>query len=278
MTYFRRILVVASFGMFSFYTSTSAQVLATNNPVLASDPQAISLAAQSIAKMTGGTTIRDATLTGSVTWNGTETGTATLKTSGLGETRLDLNLPTGVRTDIRDVQTGKPMGQWMTPNRTSGSYAFHNAWTDAAWFFPALGTLNASSGVSLSYLGQEVRKGVAVQHLQTHILKLGRISNPRPQQLGTTDFYLDATTLLPVALKFNAHPDKDMNTDLSVEVEFSSYLTINGILVPTHIQRRQDGSLIYDLFVSSAALNTGVALSTFAINSKSFERMKKGQR
>lgn len=134
------------------------------------------------------------------------------------------------------------------------------------WFFPALGTLNASSGVSLSYLGQEVRKGVAVQHLQTHILKLGRISNPRPQQLGTTDFYLDATTLLPVALKFNAHPDKDMNTDLSVEVEFSSYLTINGILVPTHIQRRQDGSLIYDLFVSSAALNTGVALSTFAIN------------
>src|SRR5260370_24485796 len=107
----------------------------------ASDPLAVAYAAKSIAAMTGGTTVNDVTLTGSVTWNGTDTGTATLRALGTGESRMDLALTSGTRTEIRDAQTGVPLGQWLAPNNASGNFAYQNCLTDPAWFFPALGSL-----------------------------------------------------------------------------------------------------------------------------------------
>jgi len=122
----------------------SCAAFAQNPP--ASDPQAVSLAAQSIAALTGGTTIGDVTLTGNVTWNGTnpDTGTATLRALGSGESRMDLALTAGMRTEIRDAQTGVPLGQWTDPTNATGKFAFQNCWTDAVWFFPALGSLACS--------------------------------------------------------------------------------------------------------------------------------------
>jgi len=37
-------------------------------------------------------------------------------------------------------------------------------------------------------------------------------------------------------------------------------------MVPMHIQRLQQGSLMVDVVLSSASFNTGLSLSTFAIN------------
>jgi len=127
----------------------------------ASDPQALAYAAQSIAAMSGSTAISDVTLTGTVTWNGgsTDTGTATLRALGTGESRMDLALTSGVRTEIRDARTGVQLGQWLAPNNTSGYFASQNCWTDAVWFFPALGSLAAGPNVVLSYIGQETRNG-----------------------------------------------------------------------------------------------------------------------
>src|SRR5216683_7094811 len=132
-------------------------VHALNQP--ASDPQALALAALSVAALTGGTTISDVTLTGSVTWNGTgsDTGTATLRALGTGESRIDLALTSGTRMEIRDAQTGVPLGHWVAPNNSSGNYTAHNCWTDAVWFFPALGSLAVGPNVVLSYIGQESR-------------------------------------------------------------------------------------------------------------------------
>ncbi len=112
----------------------SSFVLAQNPP--ASDPQAVSYAAQSIAAITGGVSISDVTLSGTVTWNGSDTGTATLKALGTGESRMDLALTSGTRTEIRDVQTGAPLGQWSGANNTLGNFALQNCRTDAVWFFP----------------------------------------------------------------------------------------------------------------------------------------------
>ncbi len=230
----------------------------------ASDPQALSFATQSIAALTGGTNISDVSLTGSVTWNGSDTGTATLQALGTGESRMDLALTSGTRTEIRDVQTGAPIGQWISPNNSSGNFAPHNCWTDAVWFFPALGSLAAGPNVVLSYIGQESRSGVTVQHVQSYQYLTGQF--PSPQQLSTMDFYLDANTFLPVALTFNAHPDNDANTDLLVEVDFSSYQAISGVVVPLHIQKYQQGNLMVDVSISGASFNTGLSLSIFALN------------
>jgi hypothetical protein len=236
----------------------------------ASDPQALAYAGQSIAALNGGSTISDVTLTGSGTWYGgsTDPGTATLRALGTGESRMDLALTSGPRTEIRDAQTGVPLGQWMAPNNASGNFAFQNCLTDPVWFFPALGSLLAGPGVVLSYIGQESRNGASVQHIQSYVYQANQSpgAGPSSQQLSTMDFYLDAGTFLPVSIVYNAHPDNDASTNLSTEVDFSNYQKVNGVTVPMHIQRYLQGNLLVDVAISSASFNTGLSLSDFAVN------------
>lgn len=234
-----------------------------------SDPQALSYAAQSIAALTGGTSITDLTLTGNVTWNGTgsDIGTATLKARGTGESRIDLALSSGTRTEIRDSQTGIAIGQWLNPNGTSGPFSYQSCQTDAVWFFPALGSLAAGPNVVLSYIGQETRNGETVQHIRSSIYQTspsaGTVST---QQFSTMDFFLDATTFVPVAMIFNAYPDDSSALAMPVEVDFFKYQNKAGVLVPSDIQRYLQGNLLVDLTITGAAFNTGIPLSTFSVN------------
>ena len=233
-----------------------------------SDPQAVAYAAQSIAALVGSTPISDLTLTGNVTWNGgvSGTGTATLRALGTSESRMDLALTSGTRTEIRDAQTGTLIGKWLNPNNSSGMFAYQNCQTDAMWFFPALGSLAAVRNVVLSYIGQETRNGEAVQHLQSYLYQPNQLPGPSSQQLSAMDFYLDATTFLPAAVTYNDHPDNDADTNLLVEVDFSNYQTVSGVLVPMHIQKYQQGNLTVDVVVTSASFNTGLSLSIFTVN------------
>jgi hypothetical protein len=259
----RYVLFAAVVALLSLSKSASAQ----NQPP-ASDPQALTYAAQSIAAMTGSTTIRDVTLTGTVTWYGagTDTGTATLQALGTGESRIDLTLTAGTRTEIRDAQTGAQLGQWLAPNNTSGNFASQNCWTDAVWFFPVLGSLAAGPNVVLSYVGPTTWNGESVQQIQSYVYQSTQSGlTPSPQQLSTMNFYLDATTLLPVAVTLNAHPD-NATTNLLVEVDFSNYQTVSGVVVPMHIQKYQQGNLMVDVVVTAASFNTGLSLSIFTIN------------
>jgi hypothetical protein len=235
-----------------------------------SDPQAVTLASKSIAALTGGNAISDVTITGNVTWSGgptPETGTAALLASGTGESRMSLALPSGTRTEIRDASTGVAQGKWIAQSGASGLFASQNCATDAVWFFPALGSLAAGPGVVLVYVGQETRNGVAVQHIQSYVYQPNPDgASPSPQELSTIDFYLDPITLLPLAINFNVHPDNNAGTNLPVEVDFSDYQVLNGVLVPTHIQRSLQGNLLVDITISGASFNIGLPLSDFSIN------------
>src|SRR2546423_444005 len=136
---------------------------------VASDPKAQALAARSVSALSGGASISDVTLNGSVSWtmgSSTETGTATLQASGTGESRMDLSLPSGTRTEIRDVRTGVALGKWIAQDGSSGRFAFHNCQTDSAWFFPILSSLASRPNIVLSYVGRETRKGTSVEHVR----------------------------------------------------------------------------------------------------------------
>jgi len=180
---------------------------------------------------------------------------------------MDLALTSGTRTEIRDAQTGVPLGGWIAPNNASGYFASQNCLTDAVWFFPVLGSLAAGPNVVLSYVGLETRNGESVQHIQSYVYQSNPLGlTPSPHQLSTMDFYLDATTFLPAAVTFNAHPDSSAATNLLFEVDFSNYQTISGMVVPMRIQRYQQGNLMVDVVVTGAAFNTGLSLSIFTVN------------
>ncbi len=232
-----------------------------------SDAFAVTLAQQSVAALTGGSSVTDVTLNANVTsilGSDDESGTATLKAKGIAESRVDLSLDTsGSRSDVRNVSSSSPSGAWEKNGGNPTSYAGHNCWTDAAWFFPALSSLTqtANANFIFKYIGQEQHGGVNSQHIQ--VFRLSSQSNI--QRLSQMDFWLDAVSNLPLGVGFALHPDDDMGTSIPVEINFANYRAVSGIQVPFHVQRMLDGGVILDATVTSATLNTGIPDSLFTL-------------
>jgi hypothetical protein len=232
----------------------------------ASSPQAVALASQALSALTGSTQVNDVTLTATGTrtaGSDVETGSVTLKALGSGESRLDLSVAGGTRSEIRNLNSNSaPQGSWIGLDGTVHSMANHNCMTDAAWFFPALSVLSQLLNPNLvaTYVGQETKNDAAVQHL--HFVVQAGLS----QQLSAEDIYLDASSYLPVALTFNAHPDNNAGTNISVEIDFLNYQTVNGVQVPLHIQKLLNGTLLFDLTIQNVTLNSGLTDAAFSAN------------
>ena len=233
-----------------------------------SDPFAITLAQQSVAALTGGLPVSDVTLNAnviSILGSDSETGTGTFEAKGTSEGRVDLNLSGGTRTDVRNALNGIPAGAWEKNGATSTAYAGHNCYTDAAWFFPALSSLTqtANPNFIFKYVGQEQHGGVSTQHIR--VFQIGQQDNGTVQRLSTMDFYLDATSNLPLAAALKVHADNDMNTDLATEIRFANYQTVTGFQVPFHFQRILNGGVVLDVTVTNAVFNTGLLDTSFTL-------------
>ena len=232
------------------------------------DSAAVTLAAKSLQALTGGTSLADISLEGTATYTAgsdVETGTVTLLASGNLASRMNLSLTDGGRSEIRNG----PQGDWIGPDGVEHSMATHNCWPDADWFYPGLSfqALNSDAGLGMSYIGLETKNGLAVQHIR--LFRVVPSSSGVPQAtilaLSTEDLYLDASSYLPLFLDFNTHPDSAFNRDFSVEVAFSDYQQMSGIMVPVRIQKHLNGALVLDLTITSATVNSGLPASDFAV-------------
>lgn len=279
--------------LFCLLISASLSAQQSNPTTRTSDPQAVALAQRSLTALTGGAPVSDVTLTGTVqriAGSDNETGTASVKGTALGDSRLDLSLPAGNRSEIRNhaalpllgslpplaptaaTQAVQRAGAWIGPDGVIHGMATHNVMTDATWFFPpsTLARILSSGGYILSYVGPETLNGQSVTHLQ--------VSQPLPatmtvpQQVATLmlhlsqmDLYLDSTTLLPVALDFNVHPDNNAGLDIPAEIQFSNYQPVNGVQVPFHVQRYLNNGLVLDLQINNVTFNSGLPGTTFQL-------------
>jgi len=233
-----------------------------------SDPQAVSLVSQSITALTGGTSISDVTLTGTANWsNGTdnETASATLMAKGTGESRFDMALGAGSRSEIRNDGSSTFLGETLAPDGTVHPWSVGNCLVNATWFFPPLSVLGATGDPTLIfvYVGLESHNGIPVQHIQSYRYALQSTATTR--QLSTMDIYLDAVSFLPSAFVFNTLPDRGAIQNIQVEVDFLNYKSVNGVQVPFHIQRFVAGTLNVDFSLTNAQFNSGLSDSLFAI-------------
>jgi hypothetical protein len=248
--------------------SFTALTASAQNP--ASDPQAISLAQQSIAALTGGANISDVTLNANVTsvlGSDYETGTANLYAKGMSESRIDLTLATsGTRSDVRNLASGAPGGAWQKNGGASTAYAGHNCATDAVWFFPELSSLTQSANPTFvfKYIGTEQYNGVTSQHIQVYQIP-GQNQPPSIQRLSAIDFWLNAGSSLPLGIRLKTHADDDMNLDIPVTVNFANYQPVQGVQVPFHVQRMLNGGVVLDAALTSAVFNTGLPESLFTL-------------
>jgi len=239
------------------------------------DPRAVSLLNAAMSALSRGTNIRDVTLKGTVTRTAgseVETGTATLQALGGVAGRIQMTLTNGSRSEVINQSQGALAGQWSGPDGTEHAMAQHNSLAPAAWFFPALVLAEALNdpSVQLAYVGQEVKGDVAVEHIQFwRVIPSGLSTDAAVKlfaHLTTADVYLAAGNSLPVALDFNVHPDKSELLDIPVEIQYSDYQKINGTLLPAHVQKFINNSLLLDLNMTGVAVNTNLSPAEFGTN------------
>ena len=226
------------------------------------------------AAMTRGAAVSEVTLTGTarrIAGSDDESGTATLKALATGESRIDLNFPSGPRAEVRADSADGPAGKWTAPDGTSHAIAQHNLHAGNSWFFlpfTLASVLSASDSV-VSGIGHETFDGTAVEHIsisrQFTSLSADAHTTALFQHLSQMELYLDSTTLLPVALTFNTHPDNNALLDIPVIIRYSDYKTVNGTQIPFHIQKFINNSLVLDLQFQSATFNSGLSVSDLSV-------------
>jgi len=238
------------------------------------DPQATTLVSQSLQAADGTTVLTDVTLTGTATrtaGSDIESGTVTLRALGGLDGRMDLTLTNGPRSEVINQSHGTT-GEWSGPDGAQHAMAQHNSFVPAAWFFPALALAQALNdpSIQLAYVGQEMKESVAVQHIRFWRMIPAGISSDGQiklfEHLTSADVYLDAANSLPVALDFNLHPDGNELLDIPVKVRYSDYQKLNGILLPGRVQKFINNSLLLDLNITGAAVNTNLSPAEFGTN------------
>ena len=183
---------------------------------------------------------------------------------------MKYSLGGGQRAEIFNASSD-PRGAWSGADGLWHRAASHNTWTPAAWFAPAL-VLEAALDdpqVAMEDLGPTTFEGKTVEHLRFQRVPPATSGSPAAiamiQRLSTADLYVDKTSLLPVALDFNLHPNSNAGTNIPVEIRYSHWEQSSGVLAPFLIQKFLNGSLLDRISVSSAAVNQGLSSSSFAI-------------
>ncbi|MGA9937113.1 MAG: hypothetical protein WBP92_02620 [Candidatus Acidiferrales bacterium] len=275
----------------------------TSVAATASEAQAVAVVQSALSALTGGVIVNDVTLIGTahrIAGSDDETGTATMRGTALGDSRVDLSLQSGNRSEVRShaavplpgilptsvptalAQTPQSAGAWSGSDGILHGMAGHNIMTTAAWFSPTLilESLSSAQNYVFSYVGQETRNGASVLHLSAsqpfaQLAQSSLASNsagPGPAQfqelvrhLSRMDFYIDPNSSLPVELDFNAHPDNNASIDIATEILFSDYQKTNGVVIPLHVQKYLNNGLVLDLQFTNVTLNTGLSNSVFAL-------------
>ena len=197
-----------------------------------------------------------------------QSGTFTLEASGDSETRVVLSLDGGEQQELRSG----PLGSKIGADGLQSPVAVHNCVTIEPWFYPGLSlqALANDPEVSILYAGSETREGVELHQLRLFRTVPGQTPEmtAQIQRLSAVDLYVDASTYLPFTLAFKTHPNDDLNVDIPVEVRFADYKVLDGIQVPTRIQRFLQGSLLLDISVSGATANSTLSDSLFAVQAE----------
>ena len=263
--------LLLSFVLSALFLIPSAAQQATAQQVAVPDVQAGALLQKSLSALTNGQSLADVTLTGTarrIAGSDDDTGAAVFKALVSGSGRTDLSLPSGQRSEVCDLSATTPAGTWSGPDGISHPIAFHNLLSEPTWFFPAFAIARrlSASGYIATYIGQESRNSVSVEHLSS---SQPAASSPNTatlfQHLSQVEIYLDSSTLLPAILTFNVHPDNDAGLDIPTEIRYSDYRAVNGTQVPFHIQKYVNNTLLLDFQAQTVTLNTGLSASAFSI-------------
>jgi hypothetical protein len=186
----------------------------------------------------------------------TQNGDAHLTVGSNGTFLINLSGNVSTTSESRTVSDGVPACTWTDSEGVVHNSTFLNC-MPPAWFFPGLTLLpNSSDASNPAWSPSSYAVDSLGDHLQFQFVLPNLNGTPEDSQLlSPFDLVLDPNTHLPLYAKFTAHPDNPgIHADIPVQIAYSDYRNISGVMVPFHIQRYLNGSLVLDLTITSASV------------------------
>jgi hypothetical protein len=208
----------------------------------------------------------DSSATGSITvveGSTTQSGTIQILTLGTGQTSETLNLPEGQRTVVYANGNAKESNRLVE----SINPPLETIVTDQCPDFPLPLLLSALSDADTAfrYVGAETLDGTAVQHIQ---IWNSFASKPRLQGIApfsVKDIWVDSTSFVPLKLAYTRHLGGGSLPAFPVEVSYSNYRNVAGILYPFQISKGLNGTSWLTITIQSVSFNTGLTASQFVV-------------
>jgi hypothetical protein len=256
-------LVVLSFIPFSLFAQQSPPPLA---PVR--DPQAITVLRNALAAM-GGTTaasqLQDSVTQAAISWPtnpSAPAATTSITTKGMNRIRVDTNANAKSTSVIYDRGRQLRSGQKGWQVAPSANSRFRRA-----DHLPALLLAYELSrnDFSASYVGIEPVGTATAHHITlSRISSMGNSLDGKFTKDSQIEIFVDPTTFLVVKVSFVHFSEIDWRIGLPMEIDYSSYQNVGGMMVPFTQVTIVNGKPIYELHLTSVAFNQGVADATFA--------------
>ena len=115
------------------------------------------------------------------------------------------------------------------------------------------------------YIGQETLNGSSVQHVQ---FWNSFASKPRLQKLAPfslKDIWFDASSSLPLKLSYSRRAGGGLIPSIPVEVSFSNYTKVSGVLYSFQINKSFNGTPWETITIQSVSFNTGLTDAQFQV-------------
>jgi hypothetical protein len=126
-----------------------------------------------------------------------------------------------------------------------------------AWFFPGLTLLSGSIDTSaLFWTPSSYEVDSLGDHLGFQFTSPNSNSTQKdPRLLSPFDLVLAPDTHLPQYALFTVYSDNpSVTTGIPVSIAYSNYRSTSGVMVPYHIQRYVNGSLVIDVSISAVSI------------------------
>ena len=232
---------------------------ATTLPPVFKDPQAVMVLNQALS-ITGGiaaiNVIEDYTVAGTVTYHLAQNvqGSAMLRGLGLGQFRMDANLPSGVRSEADSgYSTSKVEDGPVRQNQ--GSVVPSRLGIPHLLLAPALN----SKAFSVLYKGLVEIDGHSVHDIQLEHVSPIPDPNGQFREYHMIDFFIDAATFQVLVMQ-DVVPNHTMR-----QIRYSDYKPVGGVLVPFSINEHLNGQLVWEINVGTFAFNSGLLDSDFVL-------------
>lgn len=185
----------------------------------------------------------------------TQTGSAHMTLGADGTYQISLARTVGPTGESRSVSGGASSCTWTDQQGTVHNGGSLNC-ISPAWFFPALELLSGSNGASgLSWTPASYFTDTLGSHLRFQLVLPGsNTAQEDPPVSSSFDLVFAPNSNLPEYALFTEQPDNPgASVAIPVQIDYSNYQTVSGVMIPFRIQRFVNGSLVLDLTITSVS-------------------------